>query len=69
MYETSKSLIRRSFDKRFTTRWLVNEGIDIGSGNDCLDGYRALFPMMGPVRSWDLPDGDAMWMAGISNDS
>jgi len=51
MYEISKSLIRRNFDKRFTTRWFVNEGIDIGSGNDCLGGYRPLFPMMGPVRS------------------
>ena len=68
MQETSKSLIRRSYDKRYATRWLVGDGIDIGSGDDPLAGYVPLFPLMRAVRSWDMPDGDAMLMEGVKDD-
>jgi SAM-dependent methyltransferase len=68
MHETSKALIRRSHDKRFATRWLAGEGIDIGSGDDPLSECAPFLPMMGAVRSWDRPDGDAMLMEGVEND-
>ena len=69
MQETSKSLIRRSYDRRYATRWLVGDGIDIGSGDDPLGGYVPLFPLMKTVRSWDRPDGDAMLMEGVDDQS
>lgn len=69
MFETSKSLIRRSYDKRYATRWLVGDGIDIGSGNDPLSRYTSLFPLMKDVRSWDMIDGDAMEMDGVADDA
>lgn len=69
MHETSKSLIRRSYDKRYATRWLVGAGIDIGAGSDPLGAYAKLFPMMGIVRAWDMLDGDAMIMDGVPDAS
>lgn len=68
MLETSKAMMRRIYDKRFTTRWLVGTGIDIGSGNDSLHKLRPILPMMGDVRPWDMPDGDAMLMQGVPDD-
>jgi SAM-dependent methyltransferase len=69
MQETSKSLIRRSYDKRFATRWLVGHGIDIGAGMDSIAGYAPLFPLIQSVRGWDMPDGDAMLMEGVADAS
>jgi SAM-dependent methyltransferase len=67
--EASKSFIRRSFDQRFTTRWLVGDGIDIGAGNDPLSGVGSFFPLMRSVRAWDRADGDAMLMRGVDSES
>ena len=67
MHETSKAIIRRSYDKRYATRWLVGEGIDIGAGNDSIGNYQPVFPMMGEVRAWDIADGDAMLMPGVED--
>jgi SAM-dependent methyltransferase len=69
MYETSKSLIRRSYDKRFATRWLIGDGIDIGAGHDSIGNYMPLFPLIRSVRAWDRPDGDAMLMEGVADAS
>jgi SAM-dependent methyltransferase len=69
MQETSKSLIRRSYDKRYATRWLVGHGIDIGAGMDSLAAYVPLFPLMESIWSWDMPDGDAMLMEGVDDAS
>ena len=69
LHETSKAMIRRSYDKRYATRWLVGTGIDIGAGNDSIGNYRPMFPMMSAVRAWDLVDGDAMYMDGVADDS
>ena len=65
MYETSKSVFAKLKDNRYVTRYLVGEGIDIGSGSDSLAQYAEFFPLMTSVRSWDLPDGDAQYMQGI----
>ena len=67
MQETSKSIIRRSYDKRYATRWLTGFGIDIGAGGDTIGNYRPLFPFMGHVKSWDVENGDAMVMAGVED--
>lgn len=69
LQETSKSLIRRSYDKRFATRWLIGDGIDIGAGPDSIGNYAPLFPLIRSVRAWDKPDGDAAFMEGVADDS
>jgi SAM-dependent methyltransferase len=66
--ETSKSLIRRGFDRRLINRYFVGHGIDIGAGSDSLGRYAELFPLMSSCYGWDLPDGDAMLMAGVPDD-
>lgn len=65
MYETSKSLTRRLQDQRFTTRWLVGEGIDIGCGDDFLGAYKTSFPSMTSIRPWNAEQGDLQTMAGV----
>ena len=67
--ETSKAAIRRGADRRYATRWLVGDGIDIGSGPDPLGNLQWMFPLMRSVRPWDLPDGDAMLMQGVPDAS
>lgn len=67
MYETSKSLMRRCYDKRFATRWLVGHGIDIGAGNDPLSPYSHMLPLMTSLRAWDHLDGDAVLMEGVAD--
>lgn len=46
MYETSKSVFAKLKDNRYAIRYLVGEGIDIGSGSDSLaqcTEHRVLF--------------------------
>jgi SAM-dependent methyltransferase len=61
--------MRRLHDVRFAVRYLVGDGIDIGSGDDPLLLYQELFPAIRSVRHWDLPDGDAQMMAGVPDNS
>jgi SAM-dependent methyltransferase len=69
MHETSKSILRRTHDQRFATRYFVGDGIDIGAGPDTIGQYQSLFPLMGTVKAWDTDDGDAMLMAGVAEES
>lgn len=69
MNEASKQMLRRSGDHRFATRWIVGEGVDIGCGPDPLSKLAHYFPLMRSLRPWDLPDGDAMLMAGVADES
>jgi SAM-dependent methyltransferase len=69
MRETSKTIVRRSLDQRFATKYLVGDGIDIGAGPDSIGQYAALFPLMRAVRAWEVPDGDAMLMASVPDES
>lgn len=69
MKETSKAVFRRLFDARFVHTYFVGQGIDIGSGSDSLNQYVQKFPLITSIRSWDLPDGDAVYMAGIPDES
>jgi SAM-dependent methyltransferase len=67
--ETSKAVERRSFDKRFAERYIVGEVIDIGAGADGIGAHRNQFPKITSVRDWDLPDGDAMLMASVPDNT
>ena len=69
MSGTSKSIFRKIADSRFATRYLIGEGIDIGSGKDPLWPYMELFPLMRSCRPWDLQDGDAQLMEGVPDAS
>ncbi len=69
MKETGKAVMRRMSDARFTGRWLVGSGIDIGAGNDSLNSYQEMFPSMQDCKSWDMKDGDAQKMAGVEDES
>jgi SAM-dependent methyltransferase len=67
--ECSKAAKRRALDPAFTDLFFVGNGIDIGAGPDGLSSQKALFPRMGDVRLWDIPDGDAMLMAGVEDNT
>ncbi len=69
MYESSKSVFRKLNDSRYVTRYLIGNGVDIGAGPDSLARYGELFPLMKTCRSWDLPDGDAEFMATIADNA
>lgn len=69
MHECSKALLRRMHDARFSTRYFVGSGIDIGAGDDPLDAYRELFPLVGRVMEWDQLDGDAQALDGLADDT
>ncbi len=69
MREASKSMMRRLHDSRFASRYFVGNGIDIGAGADPIHVYREFFPGMQAVRAWDLPDGDAQLLSGVSDGS
>ncbi len=67
MHETSKSIFNKIKDSRYATRYIIGNGIDIGSGPDKLSQYGEFFPLMKSCRSWDLPDGDAQLMESIED--
>ncbi len=67
MHEASKAISRRLHDSRFATRFFVGNGIDIGCGPDPVSQYLEQFPLMRQVRNWDMPDGDAQYLAGVAD--
>ena len=69
MKECSKSINRRLADSRFLRRYFVGAGIDIGGKPDPLCLYQEFFPRMDHVKTWDLEDGDAQYLAGIKDSS
>lgn len=69
MKECSKSISRRLQHPNFLTRYFVGDGIDIGGKPDPLSLYVELFPLMRSVRTWDLEDGDAQYLASIPDSS
>ncbi len=69
MFESSKSVFHKVRDSRYATRYLVGDGIDIGSGADPLTQYNEFFPLMKSCRTWDMPDGDAELMATIADNT
>lgn len=69
MYEQSKAAKRRYRDGDFASRYFVGDGIDVGAGPDGLGRYRRQFAAMRSVREWDLADGDAQLLAGVSDNT
>jgi len=69
MNESSKSIFGKLRDSRYATRYLVGDGIDIGAGSDSIGQYYEQFPLMRSCRGWDMPDGDAEIMEGISDNT
>ncbi len=65
MKECSKSIPRRLSQPNFINRYFVGEGLDIGGKPDPLALYREVFSRMTGVRTWDLEDGDAQFLAGV----
>jgi SAM-dependent methyltransferase len=69
MDETSKALIRRLHDVRYVNTYFKGEGIDIGAGRDSIGKYKEQFPLMANVKAWDMPDGDAQYMASVPDNT
>jgi SAM-dependent methyltransferase len=67
MRECSKSIQRRLRDSRFVRHFFAGEGIDIGGKPDPLSLYKEFFPLVSSVRTWDLEDGDAQFLAGVGD--
>jgi SAM-dependent methyltransferase len=69
MFEASKALMRRLHDSRFSTRYFVGRGIDIGAGPDALTQYAELFPLMKSCLAWDVENGDAQHLKSLADES
>lgn len=63
--EMQKAVSRRLQDSRFTRKYFVGNGIDIGAGDDGFHKYVELFPLVTSIKSWDIPDGDAQYLADV----
>jgi len=69
MYEQSKAAKRRFDDGNFHNRYFIGEGIDIGCGEDNLGRLGHVFRGIRSVRGWDMPDGDAQYLATIADNT
>ena len=69
MKECSKSIHRRLADPNFSNRYFVGSGIDVGGKPDPLSLYAELFSRVTAIRTWDLEDGDAQYLAGVADES
>jgi hypothetical protein len=66
---TCMSINRRLLDARFSNRWLVGRGLDIGGGGDSIMLYRSLFPRIDSVTIYEWAQGDAQYLANVQDDS
>lgn len=69
MRECSKSIPRRLGDSRFTRKYFVGIGIDVGGKPDPLVLYQELFPLIKSVRTWDIEDGDAQFLEDVEDET
>lgn len=65
---TTLALARRLRDPRFAACYFVGDAIDIGCGPDSL-ARQGCWPNLRSVFDWDLPQGDAVVMAGAPSES
>lgn len=68
MRECSKSIIRRMRDPGFSSFYFSGSGIDIGGKPDPLSFHKHLFPKITNIKTWDIDDGDALYMKDVPND-
>jgi SAM-dependent methyltransferase len=66
---TSMSINRRLQDARFSTRWLVGNGLDVGGGEDSIGIYQSLFPLIRSVTLYDMPQGDAQYLFNVPDNA
>lgn len=66
---TCMSLNRRLMDSRFTSRWFVGNGLDIGGGSDSIGIYKSLFPLIQNITLYDMPQGDAQYVENVQDSS
>lgn len=66
---TCMSVNRRLLDARFSNRWLVGNGLDIGGGTDSIALYRSLFPRIANVTVYEWEQGDAQYLDNVRDDS
>lgn len=69
MKETGKAVLRRASDYRYASRYLIGNGIDVGSGDDPLSSYKHMYPNLASCIGWDVNMGDAQHMASCQDDS
>jgi SAM-dependent methyltransferase len=69
MRECSKSIARRLSDSRFVRMYFAGHGVDIGGAPDPLCLYQDLFPLVASIKTWDLNDGDAQFMASVADNT
>lgn len=67
MWEQSKAAKRRFGIGSFHNRYFVGHGIDVGGKPDPLGQYAGIFARMLSVRTWDMEDGDAQYMATVAD--
>lgn len=47
----------------------TGKGVDIGCGRLGIDRFKDKFPGIQSIRNWDLPDGDGMLMATVTDNT
>lgn len=67
MYEQSKAAKRRYSIGDFHSKYFKGVGLDIGAGNDTLANNIYMFPGIRRVKSWDLENGDAQYLASLGD--
>lgn len=67
MYEQSKAAKRRVNTPDFPVQAFSGNGVDIGAGPDPIS--KVVFPLITSVRDWDMKDGDAQYMATITDNT
>jgi SAM-dependent methyltransferase len=68
--EQSKAARRRLLDQRFSERWFVGDGLDIGCGNDPID--IEVWPMINSLTPYDReidPSHNAETLVGLDDES
>jgi SAM-dependent methyltransferase len=60
---------RRMHDSRFSTRYFVGYGLDVGGGHDSLALFVELFPLIKNVVIYDVAQGDAQTLANVDDQS
>jgi len=63
----SLSMQRRTLDSRFARRYFVGHGIDVGGGNDSLDQFVELFPLIKNVFVYDKAQCDAQKLDNVDD--
>ena len=53
----------------FHSRYFVGRGLDVGGGHDSLANNAHAFGLIRDIRTWDMPQGDAQYLASLADNS